>query len=83
MRPWNTPDGTSVKLLLSRKISSRDVRFAKEGIEPDREFCCKERLLRRESEERSEGRVPERDMEARSMAVTCEEESQLTPLHLQ
>lgn len=83
VRPAKQPLGTEVKLLPSRIIDCREVRLAKEGKGPAREFPCIESVWRDESDEREEGRVPESFWLGRLMAVTALEESQLMPFHLQ
>ena len=59
------------------------VRLASEGNAPESALFWSERVASWVSILRSEGRVPESDLDARLMAVTRLEVSQLMPVHLQ
>lgn len=69
--------------MASRKSCWREERLAKEGRGPERRLRWRERVWSWERWERSEGRVPERDLEERSMEVTRLELSQFTPVQPQ
>lgn len=71
-----------VKALSSRKRDWREERLEKGGMGPERWLFWRERDWREERRKRSEGRVPERDLEERLMVVMWPNESQLTPCHL-